>query len=226
MDSDNQKKLKLILGSQSPRRQEFLKFLKIPFQVVVSNEEEHSSKTTPEDFAIEIAREKSRLIQKKIDPWNSFLITADTVVAIDDRILGKPKNLNDARQMLLTLSGRTHQVITAVVFAYPDLFANHKTPNQPLQILQCEFFCQTAVTFAHIDEVRLEQYLSTGDSLDKAGSYGIQGPSLTFIETIQGSYSNVVGFPLDQIYQKMVEILSPATPASQKTDLRKYFLHE
>lgn len=179
-------KFKLILGSQSPRRKELLSWLNIEYQIITADLEEISTEILAEKIAVDLAIQKADAVfiksQKKS---NQFIITADTIVVLDNKIYGKPKDREEAKIILGELSGKKHQVITGVCFKYQD-----KTHA---------FYDKTEVTFNRIDSILMQNYLNTNDSLDKAGAYGIQGPSLTFISNINGSYSNVVGFPLDKV---------------------------
>ncbi len=184
--------IKLILASGSPRRKQLLGFLKIPFEVQTADIEEVSNLETPEEQACDISEQKGRAVFKKISEENALIISSDTMVILEGEIYGKPENRDNAREMLKKLSGKTHDVVTAVSFidSSGEAFS---------------FFDKTQVSFNEIDPVILEEYLDTEDSLDKAGAYGIQGPSLTFISRIEGSYSNVVGFPLEKVIQKLKE---------------------
>jgi len=188
-------KKKLILASQSPRRKELLGWLNIPFEIKTSSVDEISSAEDPEIYATEIALLKGRDIFSKLENSSgSFLIAADTIVVLNGKIYGKPKDKSDARIILNELSNQTHQVITGVCFIFK---------NEMGKLCEHYFHDETAVTFNEITEDLMVDYLATNDSLDKAGAYGIQGPSLTFIKKIKGSYSNVVGFPLDKIIEEL-----------------------
>ena len=183
-------KFKLILGSQSPRRNELLSWLNINFEIVTADLEEVSNEIKPAKIAVDLAIQKARAVQRKCNPSdNNFVIAADTIVVLEEKIYGKPKDRADAERILNELSGKIHQVITGVCFYYNG--SEHS------------FFDQTDVTFNTIESYLMKNYLDTNDSLDKAGAYGIQGPGLTFISKIDGSYSNVVGFPLDKIVAEL-----------------------
>lgn len=187
MESD---KFKLILGSQSPRRKELLSWLNINYEVLTADLEEVSSEVEPHKIAVDIALQKARAVLMQVkNIKNSFIISADTIVVLNDKIYGKPKDRADAEKILNELSGQKHQVITGVCFCYAGK--------------EHAFYDQTDVTFNAIDSHLMKNYLDTNDSLDKAGAYGIQGPSLTFISSLNGSYSNVVGFPLDKIISEL-----------------------
>ena len=197
MESD---KFTLILGSQSPRRKELLSWLNIPFKILTADLDEISEETQPKKIAMDLASQKAfAVLNKEAIPERPFIISSDTIVVLDNVLYGKPKNVEDARRILNKLSGKTHQVITGVSFLFLDLSSNKMREHL--------FYDSTEVTFSLIREDLMENYLETKDSLDKAGAYGIQGPSLTFISRINGSYSNVVGFPLDKIVNELAIIL-------------------
>jgi septum formation protein len=183
-------KFKLVLGSQSPRRKELLSWLKIEYEIVTADLDEVSLELIPTKIAVDLALQKARAVASRCEAKkNNFIIAADTIVVLDNIIYGKPKDRTDAERILNELSGKEHQVITGVCFLYQN------------QVHL--FFDQTDVTFNQIDLELMKNYLDTNDSLDKAGAYGIQGPSLTFISKLNGSYSNVVGFPLDKIVSEL-----------------------
>lgn len=192
-------KFELVLGSQSPRRKELLSWMNIPFKIVTADLDEISNEVDPIEVAMDIAHQKGRAVFEKIDHTkNPFVISSDTIVVLENKIYGKPVDVVDARKILNELSDKTHYVITGVSFIFHD--ENNK-------VREHKFYDQTDVTFNAIDSLLMENYLATGDSLDKAGAYGIQGPSLTFISKVNGSYSNVVGFPLDKVISELEIIL-------------------
>ncbi|MGZ3788898.1 MAG: Maf family protein [Bacteriovorax sp.] len=204
MGSDNTikngDKFTLVLGSQSPRRKELLSWLNIPFKIVTADLDEISTETEPTDVAIDLASQKARAVFQNIaDVKYPFVISSDTIVVSGGKIYGKPKDKDEARVILSELSGRTHQVVTGVSFLFKELSTG--------KIREHLFFDSTEVTFNEITEDLMDAYIATGDSLDKAGAYGIQGPSLTFISKVNGSYSNVVGFPLDKVVSELAIIL-------------------
>jgi septum formation protein len=197
-------KFNLILGSQSPRRKELLSWLNIPFKILTADLEEISHQTHPCDIAVDLASQKAHAVflqcEKKLQSEdNPFVVSSDTIVVLKEKIYGKPKDRAEAREILNELSGRTHQVITGVSFLYKDFSTGKRREHF--------FYDSTEVTFNEITPDLMEAYLSTNDSLDKAGAYGIQGPSLTFISKVNGSYSNVVGFPLDKVVSELNLIL-------------------
>lgn len=192
-------KYKLILGSQSPRRKELLSWANIPFEVLTADLDEVSTEFDPEEVAMDIAHQKGKAVFDRVDiKVNPFVISSDTIVVLDQKIYGKPKDREDAKRILTELSDKTHFVITGVCFIFHD---------ETGKMREHRFYDQTDVTFNEITPDLMESYLDTGDSLDKAGAYGIQGPSLTFISKVEGSYSNVVGFPLDRVISELKIIL-------------------
>jgi len=199
-------KIKLILASGSPRRKELLGHLNLPFEIITSHVPEESSETDPLKFTLEIAKIKGEAVFNDLKvsrpQENFFVVSADTIVCLDGKILGKPKDVNEARHFLNQLAGQTHSVFTAVAV---NLIHRGAIDN-------FSFVDESKVTFEAIDESLMNIYLNTGDSLDKAGAYGIQGPSLTFISKVQGSYSNVVGFPLSRFIIETKDFLSRKFP--------------
>jgi septum formation protein len=193
-------KYSLVLGSQSPRRKELLSWLKIPFQILTADLEEVSDEIDPDNIAMNLASQKAQAVFVKSSSLkNPFIISSDTIVVLNQKIYNKPKDKVEAREILSELSDNTHEVITGVSFLFTDSETGKKREHL--------FFDKTEVTFNEITPDLMEAYIATGDSLDKAGAYGIQGPSLTFISKLNGSYSNVVGFPLDKIVGELAIVL-------------------
>lgn len=186
----------LILASQSPRRKELLGWLDVPFEVTPSDVEEKSSASDAVSFCEDIAAQKGLDVWKKSEHRHDapVVISADTMVFLGDEKMGKPSDRAQAKEMLLRLSGKTHQVLTSVFMKSRER--------------QDVFTVSSSVTFDHIDEVTMEKYLDSGESLDKAGAYGIQGKGLTFIKKVEGSYSNVVGFPLCEFRSRFESFLA------------------
>jgi septum formation protein len=185
-------KIKLVLASASPRRKELMGHLKIPFEVMAMNVPEESSAIDPVFYSLEIAQSKGKAVLEKLSlersDENFLVVSADTIVCLGKKIFGKPKDRKEAKEFLSELKGQTHSVFTAVS---ATLLLNGCSKN-------FHFVEESRVTFNGMSEAILERYLDTGDSLDKAGAYGIQGPSLTFISKVEGDYANVVGFPLSR----------------------------
>lgn len=201
-------KLHLILASASPRRRELIGHLKVPFEVIALSVPEHSDAADPVKYTSDIARVKGDAVANKLKierGQESFLVvSADTTVISDGKIYNKPADRDEARKFLSDLSGRTHSVYTAVSLT---LMKDGKTFHHA-------FVDESKVTFEKISDALMERYLDTGDSLDKAGAYGIQGPSLTFISRVDGSYSNVVGFPLSRFVTEAEKFLKQHYPGA------------
>ncbi|MBY0516000.1 MAG: Maf family protein [Bacteriovoracaceae bacterium] len=186
-------KWQLILASASPRRKELLGYTKLNFQIITKSIDEVSHQTDPRLFALDVAKKKGEAVAQGLIPSRQVVISADTVVALHGKLFGKPSDENEARRFLLELSGKVHEVHTAVVL---HVYFKHKWHA-------IEHVETTHVEFLKIDPRLLEDYLASGDSLDKAGGYGIQGQAQTFIKSLNGSYSNVVGFPLSVFCEMM-----------------------
>lgn len=196
----------LVLASQSPRRKELLEWIDIPFEIHSEDIEEVSDLVHSQEICEDIAKQKGvavyRTLESNIEFGNTYfplVVSSDTMVCLGDKIYGKPKDVNGARKMLLELSGQSHEVITSVYICFKD--------KKTGELKEVVFSGKTQVTFENIDEDILELYLASGDSLDKAGSYGIQGQGLSFISKVEGSYSNVVGFPLSDFISELKDIL-------------------
>jgi len=175
----------LILASASPRRQELLQQIGCDFRVFVSHAEELSeSGVSPEKMATENARRKAEDVASR-DTKGLPVLGADTVVAVDATILGKPKDEEDAARMLRLLSGRRHFVYTGVALVY------HGATYTSV--------VQTAVWMDKMSDEEISAYIATGEPMDKAGAYAVQGIAAKFIPKIEGSFSNVVGLPLHEV---------------------------
>ena len=178
---------KIILASASPRRQELLKQIGLTFEVVTSSVEE---KITPGISPAEVVKElsflKARDIADQIDE-PAIIIGADTIVVFEDKILGKPKDQEEALYMLNTLSGKEHQVFTG-------LSVIDNKGNKVVSGYEC-----TKVTFRQLNNYEITQYIKTGEPMDKAGSYGIQNIGSLFVSKIDGDYFNVVGLPVAKL---------------------------
>lgn len=182
---------RIILASGSPRRQQFLRELDIDFTIQIKEVEEiypnHLQASEITNFLAELKAEAFDLLAE-----NEILLTSDTIVWHENKALGKPKDAQNAFEMLQSLSGKTHEVITSVCF---------KTKNS------LETFSETTkVTFNSLSDEAIRYYLNAYQPYDKAGSYGIQEwIGLVGIAKIEGSYTNVVGLPVDKVYKKLVE---------------------
>ena len=176
----------IILASKSPRRREILENTKVRFSVKESQVDEViKADESPKETVMRLAYEKALDVAN--NNKESLVIGADTIVVINDRILGKPKNEEDAYNMVKLLSGKTHCVITG--FALINLSLNKK-------VIDCE---GSQVTFKELSEECIKDYLNTKESLDKAGAYGIQGYGGLLVNNIQGDYFNIVGLPISKI---------------------------
>lgn len=175
----------LILASGSPRRKELLARTGRSFRVIVSAADEiAAADMEPASVAMQNARVKALAVAANV-PDSATVIGADTIVVLDGRIFGKPGDEEDARRMLRELAGRTHQVITGVCLVHGG---------------QCETFAETTnVCFRDLSASEIDVYIATGEPLDKAGAYGIQGAAGAFVDHIEGDYDNVVGLPVARL---------------------------
>jgi septum formation protein len=189
----------IVLASASPRRQELLRNAGISFTVQAANINETPLEgEAPRDCAERLAREKA-LAVFKIRPVD-FVLGADTIVVVDEIVLGKPRDLSDAARMLRMLSGRTHKVITGVCVVGPD--ASGQSPVASGAKTSSE---TTLVTMYEISDAEVRDYIATGEPMDKAGAYAIQGIASRWIPRIEGDYSNVVGLPVALVYRMLRE---------------------
>lgn len=184
----------LILGSGSPRRREILADTGLPFEVKVAPgcDESYPPELSCEDVACYISAQKAEALRTTISNEHDIVITADTIVCLDDTIMGKPADVADARRMLQMLSGRTHRVITGVTL----LSTNRKTT-----------FCDiTTVTFDELSPAAIDYYIDNYSPFDKAGAYGIQEwIGMVGVAKIEGSFYNVVGFPIHRVIQELAK---------------------
>lgn len=178
----------IILASSSPRRADLLKTIGVSFELVPSNinERPHQDEA-PADYIIRLARAKVIDAARKRD--SGLVIGADTIVVLDGRILGKPRDEDDASRMLKLLSGRWHAVMTGV--ALYDAATRREVAD----------YDKTLVRFAQLSDKEIDWYIKTGEPMDKAGSYAIQERGAMFVEEIAGNYHNVVGLPLTLLYR-------------------------
>jgi septum formation protein len=191
---------KLVLASASPRRQELLRNADIAFTVCPANIPEiPRAGETPKDCAERLAREKALAISR--NQAGSVILGADTIVVIDGEILGKPRDAADAARMLRLLSGRTHQVITGVCLLQTPLRTENKELKTGFEDTRSE---TTEVTMTAITDEDIQEYIVTGEPMDKAGAYAIQGFASRWIPRIHGDYFNVVGLPV-ALVQKMLQ---------------------
>ena len=198
------KMYKLILASQSPRRRELLKMLGIEFDIKVSNCEEIITSSEPAQVTMELVKQKAfeteiadvRVASDEKNKENIIIIGADTVVAADGEILGKPKDKDDARRMINKISGTSHQVYTGVALV---LVKGAKAACIEL------FAEKTDVEVCQMSSQEIEDYINSDEPYDKAGGYGIQGIFGKFVSGIRGDYNNVVGLPVHRLYYTLKE---------------------
>ena len=189
--------MEIILASKSPRRSEILQNLNIKFTVITAETDEASDTKDPEKLVEELALKKALAVKELLEGQNRFdtntlIIGADTVVCKDGEILGKPKNKADAKRMLKALSNDSHRVISGISVI---------TADKQISAHEVTTVCFDAITDDEIDE-----YISTGECDDKAGSYAIQGLASRFIKGINGCYFNVVGLPVNLLYKILKSI--------------------
>lgn len=183
---------RLVLASASPRRRELLALLGRPFEVVaVDVDEEPRHGEAPEALVERLARTKAAAATQQVGP-RAVVVGADTVVVVDDRVVGKPADADEARAVVAALAGRSHRVITGVAVRRDDVEA-------------CDIET-TVVRFRSMTDGEIAAYVATGEGRDKAGAYGIQGIGGRFVERIEGSYHNVVGLPLTLVERLLDEV--------------------
>ena len=181
---------KLILASASPRRRELLSQAGIEYQVCASDREERSSERKPEQLVMDLAGQKAADVYEKLgSDKEQWILGADTVVSLDGEIFGKPSDEEDAFRMLKRLQGRTHQVFTGVCLKMGEV---------------TRVFCErTDVTMYELSDGQIRDYIQTGEPMDKAGAYGIQGKGAVLVRSVRGDYNNVVGLPLARVWQEL-----------------------
>ncbi len=178
--------MKVILASASPRRKEILQNTKLNFDIQKSDiEEVILENESPEDMVVRLAYEKAFDVAKR--NTDRLVIGADTIVALDNEVLGKPKDQNEAYQMIKRLSNKTHKVITGISLI-------NLKENKIIKDYVVSF-----VTFKDLSENSIKDYINTNESLDKAGAYGIQGYGALLVKNIQGDYFNIVGLPISRL---------------------------
>lgn len=192
--------MKCILASASLRRQELLKKFTDNFQVIISNfdENEITFDGNVGDYVMKLSMGKAMDVASRLRKDNEMddliIIASDTVVSIDNRVLGKPKDESEAINMLRLLSGKSHQVYSGVSLV-----------EMPSMKKRQDFVC-TEVKFSNLSEDEIEGYVKTGEPMDKAGAYGIQGKGGLFVEEIHGCYYNVVGLPINRLNLMLKEM--------------------
>ena len=203
----------IILASASPRRKELLEQIGLEFEIVPAKGEEVITKTKPEEVVMELSRQKALEVAGMVSqygtlhddimtPQDMLVIGADTVVAAENEsgnpeILGKPKDEADAYRMLAMLSGKVHSVYTGVTLVFIDKSGKAGAHT---------FYEKTDVHMRHMSELEIQRYIATGESMDKAGAYAVQGKCAIHIEKIDGDYNNVVGLPISRIYYELQKL--------------------
>lgn len=187
---ENLEKYNILLASKSPRRRELLSELRIPFTVIsIGINESYPADMPPEDVPVYLSRKKADAYRRLLQD-DELVITSDTVVVLEGRILEKPKSIEEAGRMLKDLSGRTHKVVTGVT-----IMTSARTST---------FDCVTAVTFSELSSDEIEYYVRNFRPLDKAGAYGIQEwIGCVAVSKIEGSFYNVMGLPVHRLYREL-----------------------
>ena len=191
---DNLEKYKVILASGSPRRRELMAGLGVNYEVRILPDVDESYPDTlqGEEIPLYIAKEKADAYIPMMQP-DELIITADTIVWLDGKVLGKPRDREDALQMLRTMSGRTHEVFTGVCITTTDW--------------QRSFTAQTEVRFATLSEEEIIYYVDNFKPMDKAGAYGVQEwIGFIGVENISGSYYNIMGLPVQKLYRELLKV--------------------
>lgn len=182
----------MILASKSPRRKEILQQMGFNLEIKVKEIEEVSDKVELIDQIIDISKMKVEEVARENE--NSFVVGADTLVEIDGKALGKPRDKKEAKEMLKMLSGKNHRVITALTLV-----------NVEKNICISDYV-KSEVYFKEISEEEIDWYISTGEPMDKAGSYGIQGLGAMFVEKIEGDFFSIMGFPINKFMNILKDI--------------------
>lgn len=192
---------KIILASASPRRRELLEQIGMAFEVMPSDIEEKTASRVPCEMVMELSGMKAMDIFEKLPLEERELVIvagADTVVAFKEQIMGKPSDRKNAEEMLSLLQGKTHQVYTGVTLIWQK-----EKEKQPSKL---SFYEKTEVSMYPMSMQEIRGYVDTGEPMDKAGAYGIQGKCAAFIKEIRGDYYNVVGLPIGRLYQEIKKI--------------------
>lgn len=183
----------LILASRSPRRIDFLTALGLQFRAVPADvDESFMEGETFEEHVLRLSEKKARAVSADLP--DAYVLGADTLVAVDDRLMGKPVDGEDAARMLRVLSGRTHRVISGFSIVRESTGAAYR---------QC---VETDVTMRRILPEEIEAYTKTQEPLDKAGAYAVQGMAMTMVTEVRGSYTNVVGLPVPEVMTALMEL--------------------
>ncbi|RDU23369.1 Maf family protein [Anaerosacchariphilus polymeriproducens] len=185
--------MRIILASASPRRKELLEQINMKFEIMVSNVDEVITQSEPSKAVQELACQKAEDVAKSLEE-KVLVIGADTIVVHQGVIMGKPRDKEDAFEMLNQLQGKSHTVYTGV-----SVWENKKGSWEHF-----EFFEGTEVSFYPMKNQEIEYYIQTNEPMDKAGAYGIQGAGAAYIKKIEGDYNAVVGLPIGRLYQEFI----------------------
>jgi septum formation protein len=186
--------MKIYLASASPRRKEILSMAGVDFEIMVSDVDENISSTSAEDLVLKLSKLKALAVFDKLSGADTLVIGADTVVSVDGKVYGKPKDYEDFHQMMLDMSGKEHQVYTGVYMAYRDKGGKRDDKS---------FVNMTKVYVDELDDEDIRAYWESGEPVDKAGGYAIQGRFAKHIKAIVGDYYNVVGLPVNEICREL-----------------------
>lgn len=200
---------KIVLASASPRRKELMELAGFEFEIWPSKKEEVVTSKKPSEVCKELSKQKALDVAGSIKTYNEnhedittkqdiLVIGADTIVAVDDEILGKPADEKDAVSMLNKLSGKTHSVFTGVTFVFM---------SKDGRVGEYSFADETKVTFYELANEEIQSYVDSGDPLDKAGAYGIQTGAAIFVKGIEGDFYNVVGLPIARLVHELGSLL-------------------
>jgi len=201
----------LILVSASPRRRELLKRLGFQFEVKPADVDERAIEyKSPRELAMKAAYQKVLSKASELTP-SSILVGCDTIVVLDGTVFGKPANADEALQMLRTLSGRRHSVISGV--------AVKATPSSVLLDVE-----ESYITFRGLSEREIREYVESGEPMDKAGAYAIQGGARAFVEKIEGDYWNVVGLPIHKLLDMLSQYMDVGEYRKRASQLREFEL--
>ena len=199
---------RIVLASASPRRKELLEQIGLELEICPAKGEEVITAGSVDGAVLELSSQKAEEVAagilsyneihpELVTPQDILVIGADTVVACDGNILGKPRDEADAAHMLSMLSGHTHSVYTGVTLVFID--KNGRTG-------ETSFYEKTDVCMYPLDDAEIRRYIAGGEPMDKAGSYGIQGQAAAFVKEIHGDYNNVVGLPVGRLYQELKKL--------------------
>lgn len=182
---------KIILASGSPRRKELLKYLGFDYEIITSEIEEVIDPVLPSDeLVVNLAFQKAADVYR--NHMDRIVLGFDTLVYLDDEVFGKPKSVEEAKEMLQKLSGKTHIVVTGCAIISKQISKS--------------FYAKTRVTFHELTEKEIDDYILTGEPMDKAGAYAIQGYGAKFVDRINGDYFTVMGLPVSRLYHELKDL--------------------